>query len=113
MRSGTVFRLEIDTSAFTDQPPRATILGLLTQTKVQLRGDDANHGELTHDGAVVGTWEYTEDGPSWTKMLADARKLPDDELQRHASVSTGSNHTCQQCFTCACAAVVLERLSYG
>ena len=37
----------------------------------------------------------------WNEMLDDARKLPQADLERHASISTNARHRCQACFTCA------------
>ena len=45
----------------------------------------------------------------WTKALAEARELSPQELRRHASVSTDNRHQCEDCFTCACAAVLREK----
>lgn len=40
--------------------------------------------------------------PTWTNQLAEAAKLSDSELKRHASVSTNNKHECRDCFCCAC-----------
>lgn len=42
-------------------------------------------------------------------MKAEARKLPIEDLRRHASVSMNNFHRCTECFTCAAAAVLVER----
>lgn len=47
--------------------------------------------------------------PTWNNQIAEARKLPDAELQRHASVSTNNGCACGTCFCCACVAVLAER----
>lgn len=47
--------------------------------------------------------------PTWENQLAEARKLPDSDLQRHASASIDNRCTCQSCFCCACVAVKRER----
>lgn len=47
--------------------------------------------------------------PTWNNQISEARKLPDADLQRHASVSTNNRHSCQDCFCCACVAVMRER----
>lgn len=58
----------------------------------------ASHNETEH------TME-----PTWDNQLVMARKLDDDELRRHASVSINNRHECRDCFTCACVAVLRER----
>lgn len=45
--------------------------------------------------------------PTWENQLKEAEKLPDSDLERHASVSTKNRHRCQDCFCCA-ALTVLE-----
>ena len=40
---------------------------------------------------------------------AEARKLSDAELARHALVSKRNRHSCRMCFTCACVEVEKER----
>lgn len=47
--------------------------------------------------------------PTWNNQLVMARKLDDNELRRHASVSIDNRHECRDCFTCACVAVLKER----
>ena len=42
-------------------------------------------------------------------QLAQARALPNAELDRHASVSIKNRHRCASCFTCACVEVAAER----
>lgn len=42
-------------------------------------------------------------------MKAEARKLPIEDIRRHASVSTNNRHRCEECFTCACEAVRREK----
>jgi len=51
----------------------------------------------------------TRSADLWAAQLTEARKLDDADLARHAAVSTGNNHTCVECFTCACGAVRDER----
>jgi hypothetical protein len=45
----------------------------------------------------------------WEKLLQQARKLPESELARNASVSFKNRHKCEECFCCACFTVCLER----
>lgn len=45
----------------------------------------------------------------WELQLAEARKLSDAELARHALVSTRHHCRCQQCACCAAAQVERER----
>ncbi len=47
--------------------------------------------------------------PTWTNQLIEARKLPDYDLRRHASVSTDNRHRCEDCFCCAALTVLEER----
>jgi len=44
----------------------------------------------------------------WKKSLQRARKLPMEELKRHASVSLNNRHACYDCFCCACALILRE-----
>lgn len=37
-----------------------------------------------------------------------ARRLPIEELKRHASVSANNRHKCQECFCCAALEVMRE-----
>lgn len=36
---------------------------------------------------------------AWARMKAEARKLSDFDLARHADVSLANNHQCVECFT--------------
>jgi hypothetical protein len=56
--------------------------------------------------AKIRTKEAERERMAWTMMIEQARALPADELQRHASVSINSRHRCENCYTCACAAVL-------
>lgn len=46
----------------------------------------------------------------WKEMLRQARLLRDDELIRHARVSTSNRHACTSCFCCACEVERIDRL---
>lgn len=57
--------------------------------------------------------EIDRSEPTLENQLWHARKLSDEELIRHASVSIDNNDTCGTCFCCACVTVMKERgLSY-
>ena len=51
----------------------------------------------------------TAESSSFSEMLDEARKLPDEQLQSNAEVSTIGRHRCRACFTCACLSIVYER----
>lgn len=53
-------------------------------------------------------WHRDQEAALWARLKADARKLPRQELLRHASVSRDNRHRCQSCFTCACLTVAEE-----
>lgn len=48
-----------------------------------------------------------------TYLHDQARELSNDELRRHASVSTSNRHYCNDCFCCACVDVLKERNGRG
>lgn len=52
----------------------------------------------------MSTWN------DWQAMLQRASVLEASELQAHARVSLDNKHQCQECFTCACAKVYLDRV---
>lgn len=45
----------------------------------------------------------------WNDALRQAKQLSLPELSRHAHVSIDNRHSCQSCFTCACAVELCER----
>lgn len=49
----------------------------------------------------------------WDKARSEAFRLPMKELRRHAHVSIDNRHKCRNCFTCACAAELYDRLRSG
>lgn len=46
----------------------------------------------------------------WNKARSEAFSLPLKELGRHAGVSIDNRHECQDCFCCACAAELRDRI---
>ena len=55
------------------------------------------------------SWRHPNKVPSFWEMKERAAMLDRDELKRHAHVSIDNRHKCQECFTCACAAIYLGR----
>lgn len=49
----------------------------------------------------------------WDKARANAFRLPNAELMRHAGISIDNRHECRECFTCACLAEARVRLRDG
>jgi hypothetical protein len=49
----------------------------------------------------------------WELQLAEASKLPDAELARHARVSLTHRCRCRQCFCCACVVEAVSRRTNG
>lgn len=47
--------------------------------------------------------------PTWKNQLIEANKMSTADLERHAAVSTGNNHRCEDCFCCAALTVIEER----
>lgn len=45
----------------------------------------------------------------WETQLEAAKKLTTEELWRHARVSLNNRCKCNDCFCCACVAVLRER----
>lgn len=42
--------------------------------------------------------------------IESARELDFEDLQRHARIAINNNHSCRDCYVCACAIVYKERL---
>jgi hypothetical protein len=49
----------------------------------------------------------------WQEQLRLAAQLTPAECYRHALVSIGNQHKCQDCFTCACATIYRQRQQTG
>lgn len=70
-------------------------------------------GQLWYDipFAYLPFWEARQDRsePTWENQLWHARKMSDNDLAPHASVSVDNRHRCEDCFTCAALTVLEER----
>lgn len=51
-------------------------------------------------------------GTSWTKLLAQAAKLPETERTKQAKYGRSPNHRCIECLPCACAELKRQDKSY-
>lgn len=106
---------EVELPRGTDDIPLLMLRDLLDlgdSAQAQLFGEDwmpeADDVEWDDDDEE----EEDDDEPTWPAQLEAARKLDDDELQRHASVSVNNRHQCEECFCCAAFAVLGERGGY-
>jgi hypothetical protein len=64
--------------------------------------------------AIVAEQRYRarQSADDWAAMRDLARLLPEAECAKLAAISAVNRHSCVECFTCACQAVLDERAAY-
>ena len=56
---------------------------------------------------------YDNNADQWLEWKRQANTLPNEELRRHASVSRSNRHSCHDCFCCAAAELLTEKVKEG